>query len=320
MDGRRIVSQVGRAIRALDAVVSPIHSIFIVLSITSASIAAVWLSFDRLIGLNDRLYERLTGIDIPYPVIPDEVRVVLSVIIGGLLGALLSSWRFARLKKKGRRIIRVIAHCVEVHLARYNAIYDIAASDRMSVDEKKRIIAQLVFEHLVFLCSQVSGIFESITRCHCHTIIKTFDPGTGLVTTRARDALVHNYERRGAEEELPSFLFNDNTATLRILTDTKCDMYVSNGLWFLSKVGKYKNPNPSWHHRYNATAVVPLTRKTSSPEINRVSVVGFLCVDNVCGRFRRKVVRTLLGPFAVLVLDMLLTFGKENLADPRRVR
>jgi hypothetical protein len=239
-------------------------------------------------------------------------RLLLSLIAGFAAASALILARLTKLHENRVEIVRAISYCMSYHLAYYDELYTIWSNAETSDEEKSAAISSLSREHLVFLCSRISEIFEIITGCKCHTSIKTFNVETGLVTTRTRDALAYNADRVLADEHLASYPFQANTAFRLILSDPSCGMYLSNHLKLQSRIGRYENANNNWHKYYSATIVLPISKNRHSEEINQDSVIGFVCVDNNCGRLHSRYCDAILGIFVIVINNMLVKLGEMS--------
>jgi len=130
------------------------------------------------------------------------------------------------------------------------------------------------------------------------------------ITTRTRDALLHNGDRIVVDEHLKSFSYKQNTAFTKIIDDPVVAYYLSNHLRMSSFFGRYQNANQDWQKNYHATLVMPLTDKKNPAHITATSVIGFLCVDNMCGNFNPRYAKAVLGVFVSLVTDMMIKLGE----------
>ena len=162
---------------------------------------------------------------------------------------------------------------------------------------------------------EFAEMFELATGHPCHASIKTLDRTGGMVTTRARDALMHNAPRVLADEQLQSYNFRDNTAFARILSDARCDFFMSNWLNTQALCGKYSNSNNNWRRHYAATVVVPISSNSNPTELNPETVIGFICVDNKRGGFSEQYSRALLASFVPLFNDMMVKLGEMALGE-----
>jgi hypothetical protein len=167
----------------------------------------------------------------------------------------------------------------------------------------------MIREHAVALCSRISEIFESVTGARCHTSIKSFNPDSGLVATRARDALMHNKDRAQTDEALESFLFEKNTAFLKILQDPNSYMFISNWLRLQAVFGWYINHNSDWCSYYGATVVMPITLHRNKVMIKPETVIGFICVDTLTGSFNKRMSRAILLLFVAMLHSMMVLLG-----------
>jgi hypothetical protein len=179
-----------------------------------------------------------------------------------------------------------------------------------------RIISEKSRNHSIFLCSRLSEIFELQTYGRCHATIKTFNSENRTVTTRARDSLSHNISREIVDEHLIAYKYTENTAFQNIIDDPNLDCYINNHLRISHFLGKYNNSNNEWRKHYRATIVMPITTSRNPAHITADSVIGFVCVDNMCGNFNDRYSKALLGMFVVLITDMMLKLGEMESSPP----
>jgi hypothetical protein len=148
---------------------------------------------------------------------------------------------------------------------------------------------------LITTANRISALFQQVTGRKCHVSIKLFEIEKIRTVTRDDGAFAN---RREIDEHMNWYPYKDNTAFERILDDPQVKVFVSNHLLLQNLLGNYKNTNPKWKSLYSACMVVPITKKTHSAEINKDSVLGFLCVDNRSGGFEQKIGLNLLQSFA----------------------
>jgi hypothetical protein len=293
--------------------VAPFYYLFILIG---AVLAAINLMFaygrPLLIPAADNIYEWWTGVEIAPSIlqIPAPLRVGISAVLNFLVILLLVAvWQIFRTRRRWRRVVGEIRNCVELHLAFREKITKMKASSSSLVRAQ---ISETAREHVIVLCTRISEIFEHLLRAKCHTSVKSFSRETGLVATRARDAQAHNAERVQADEAIASYRFDANTAFERIISDQDSYMYVCNHLRLAHACGKYKNRNDAWREFYTATFVVPITLKRNKREIHEQTVIGFLCVDTLRGKFRAKNARSILLVFVVMLHDVMLLLGTST--------
>jgi hypothetical protein len=164
------------------------------------------------------------------------------------------------------------------------------------------------------LCSRLAEIFGVATGYPCHASIKSFNSSTGMVTTRTRDALMHNHDRSMADDFRHSYPMDANTAFSSILTNPSVDFYVENHLRLVSFFGRYKNANPDWKKSYHATVVARITTSRSAATITSDTVIGFVCVDSMKGTFQRRYSKAVLSVFVLFINDMMTKLGEIQAA------
>ena len=295
--------------RLLRRFLAVLHEVGAVVGGLAALSAGVYYFAQYITKPADFISQALTGFDfMPYVrPIPFPVQVLVSITFGLLLLIILLLLRRAlAYRRRVRHVAEEVRECLRTHLSFVNHVNEILRSKSRS---KREVAAEKFRDHSTFLCARISEMFEILTRCKCHTTIKSFDPTTGVVKTRIRDGLTHNRDRSQADEGSTAFLFNDHTAFSSILLNPKRYMFISNHLRLLSLLGKYTNKNPNWRRFYHATVVVPITAKRSAGEINRESVLGFITVDSKSGHFTKRTSRLVLSLFTELLFDSMVHLG-----------
>jgi hypothetical protein len=125
---------------------------------------------------------------------------------------------------------------------------------------------------------------------------------------------MHNADRVLADEHLISYDYHLNSAFEKILNDPTCGMYISNHLKMLRFFNLYKNANNNWDKFYAATVVLPISENRHAEELKPDTVIGFVCVDNKCGRLHSRFSSAVLGIFVLFINDMLVKLGEMNAA------
>jgi hypothetical protein len=239
-----------------------------------------------------------------------QIRLFISLVGGMAAGFLFIFARISVVQRVRIQITQEFRRSVEDHIKYYDELYSILLDQTIENEIALRLISEKSRNHSIFLCSRLAEIFELQTYGPCHATIKTFNPEDQSVTTRTRDALSHNIDRTLVDEHLQSYDYRDNTAFQVIIDDPTKDFYVNNYLGVSSVLGKYKNANKNWKKHYRATVVMPICSKKSPAHITVSSVVGFVCVDNMCGNFSRRYSRAVLGVFVALITDMMIKLGE----------
>jgi hypothetical protein len=288
------------------------HVLFILTVISAVGTFLVFTALPVIILVLNSAFEALVGVHIAPQLRPlSPANQFFVALAGGLGFAVVSiAIRYVLIvRRRTRHVLAEVRHCFEEHLKFCQGISRMRTSKSSSVRDAVSI---LVREHSIFLCTCISEIFEVLTQCKCHSSLKSFDPITGHVATRARDALMHNRDRAQIDEALKSYGFEKNTAFEKILTNPKCYMFKCNYLKVADLLGWYKNHNPHWDGYYTATIVIPVTLNRNPTEINKDSVIGFVCVDNRCGRFNKRMSRSILLLFVVMLYNLMLPLGWDT--------
>jgi hypothetical protein len=157
--------------------------------------------------------------------------------------------------------------------------------------------------------NRICVLYTEYTNNQCHVSVKLFNPDTEKVRTVFRDDLSTS-NRDSVDENLKWYEYRANTAFIQILDNNSKDSFLCNHLWLATLCGKYKNGNPRWTKFYSASIVAPITMKTHSAEINKESVLGFLCVDNRHGGFDSRSSIQILRSFARMFYFSFVSMAK----------
>jgi len=237
-------------------------------------------------------------------------RLLLSLMLGALAGIVSIGSEYARVQQVRLQITDEIRRCTASHIKYYDELFTLITGVDLQTDTKIQMISEISRNHSIFLCSRLAEIFALVTKGPCHASIKSYNAATGMVTTRTRDALMHNHDRSTADDFRRSYQCKDNTAFQYILTDPKADLFLNSHLRLSAFLGRYDNANPDWAKNYSATVVAPLTQSRSAATINSETVLGFVCVDNKRGHFPPRYSKAVLSVFVVLITDMMVKLGE----------
>jgi hypothetical protein len=307
------MQQFRKLLGAIDVWVGPIYRVIFVLFILfSIASSIVYFLIPYAIGAYNWFDQHIANIG-PALIESPTSRLAVSVIAGLLVLVAQLVEKLASIQRRRISIIEELRRCQTSHLRYYDELYTLITDDSATLAAKAQLISKLSRDHSVFLCSRLAEIFELITGSPCHASVKTFDRLSNQVTTRTRDALMHNRDRTLSDEHLQSYPFESNTAFAEILTDHRCAIYHSNHLRWRAFWGAYKNANPRWKEFYSATSVMPISSHWNSQELNPETVIGFLCIDNRYGKFGTPYCRAILGIFVVFFNDMMLKLGQMDL-------
>jgi hypothetical protein len=297
-------------------VLRPVHDIAVVITAAGILFSAAYFFITPAGRIADFILKEITGFDVAPYVRPISlpVRLLISGIISTLLLVLILYIRRSLVyRRRMRHILEEFRICLREHLQFINQVNDIQES---RAKDKRVRLAEKFRDHGVFLCARISEMFETLTQCKCHTTIKSFDPATGNIKTRARDVLMHNRDRSQADEGARAFTLEDHSAFSTIVANPKRYMFISNHLLLQSFLRQYINRNPDWRKYYRATAVAPITEKRRASDITKQSVIGFITVDSRHGRFTRRTSRAILSLFIELVYDSMIHLGwKDDIAQ-----
>lgn len=296
-------SFLGRIYRGI--IVPCYHVLFVAAVIWAVGTAL----FYALLPHINSVLEWATGADFGPALAPSE-RAVIGLVSGFVLAsAVLAYRRVLIIRRRFRHVLGEIRHSFEEHLQFCERLSAMTRSKSVMVRSEASKRAR---EYLIELCGNISSVCAILTQSPCHTSVKSFDPTTGLVTTRARDALVHNRERGEVDEGLKSFHYEENTAFEKIINDDSYYLYRCNWLRLADVAGYYKNRNPEWKKFYHATIVLPITLNRNASAINKQSVIGFVCVDNMRGGFNMKLSRAVLLIFVVMLHHTVILLGWDD--------
>lgn len=208
--------------------------------------------------------------------------------------------RIRRRRRSERQVLDLVAKSTKRHTQFVWAISDLLSGpgSAISIDATDDKIA----EYLRDLCDDLSSAFTYATRAQCCASIKYFEQKSGDVWTYSRDR--KSYQRAVADEVLKKYKYSENAAFCEILDDGDRDFFCSNHLLFRSYLRTYWNARQDrdWLREYRATCVMPITDAIAPVRISKDSVIGFICVDNLRGRFRKDQAQSLLRIYSHLIL------------------
>lgn len=109
-------------------------------------------------------------------------------------------------------------------------------------------------------------------------------------------------ERREEYSPIDNFPYDANTAFDNIArSNERVPHFASDRLFFLSKVGKYRNDNQSWRGHYSKVAVVGIPAATNPSK----ELLGYLCADASNGSLNNKAVLRVLEIVSSHLYDVL---------------
>jgi hypothetical protein len=238
----------------------------------------------------------------------EAAKVGPSLAIGGAIALFITCWNlFQRYVSKSK--IPEVMDLQRDYMDFYEHEFEsrIAPLRATALEEDKyNLVIEKVNELLVKLCARLETSFEIMTGGKCCASIKIFNESQGTIRTGAR-GFYADHKRKPVDEELPSFKYKDNSAFAELI-DTGYggeDFYISNLLPFWWIIGCYGNKNPQWMRFYTATVVLPICIETQPKQ-----VVGFLCVDNLNGRFPKSLSRAVLKSYARAACNLLSVLGQ----------
>lgn len=239
-----------------------------------------------------------------YSAISEAAAAAPSLAFGALFAVGLSAWQiFRRFVSKAQ--IPAIMDIQRDYLGEYEEDFEINIIRPLRgsalTTKGYELVADKANELLIKICTRLVESFELLTGGKCCASIKLFDAKKGTVSTRAR-GLEQYYKRKRADEALPAFPYKDNSAFSDIV-DGHCSFYRSNWLPFWWLIGWYKNANSNWLKLYAATIVLPILARDKS-------IIGFMCVDNISGRFPRTLSRPILESYATAARNLLVILGR----------
>ncbi len=153
---------------------------------------------------------------------------------------------------------------------------------------------------------RLSQLLHWYTGGPTHISFKSFAPEIEEVRTHHR---IVGGGRSLVDDEIPAFNYKENTAFASIIDDRSTNYFFSNNLRRLEKRGGYKNIHENWKNHYNATVVVPTTDRQSPAQVTKISVNGFVCVDNRIGKFDNKSCVDILNCFASQCYTVMQVLG-----------
>lgn len=158
------------------------------------------------------------------------------------------------------------------------------------------------------LLNHTKEIFDVHTGHACAVCIKIFSrhdalrprgtdsrtPSHQVVRTLLRDSVSSTERKAGAGQDRGEYPYYVNTAFFEIMQNLGAgNFWFSNDLASLGN--RYQNGHQNWKDYYNATAVIGIKAPT---EGDSDYLIGFLCVDNLCGGFDNEHAKYILGTMA----------------------
>jgi hypothetical protein len=171
-----------------------------------------------------------------------------------------------------------------------------------------------VAEHLDLVCTVVAQLFEKLTGQPCHCAVKVL-ANRVMVSTKARDELMHNNTRRQIDEHLKSYPYTDNSAFKEIIDGHQQSHFVCNDL---KGTPGYKSTHKGYEKLYNAVLVLPISNQENPSAIGVDSTLGFVCVDSLFAIFDPEVHPRVLKLFAQEVHEVLMLLGKFGQKPEKR--
>ena len=177
-------------------------------------------------------------------------------------------------------------------------------TEEINYDSTKFDYLHKSFEkYMIYLLDILKTLFDVTTSDICRVCIKMVLEGEEakeqVITDNSRkDVYIGTYLRDSSslreseitDDKISSFFYNENWAFQKILEPRFDDSWYLNN--DLSGDPAYKNYRANWKSDYNATLVVPIRIKT---EPNCYSVIGFICVDNKKGNFKKDIEKDILA-------------------------
>jgi len=172
--------------------------------------------------------------------------------------------------------------------------------------DKYDLVLEKINELLVKLCARLEKSFEILTCGSCFASIKIYDATTGCLRTGAR-GFYEEHKRKHIDGTMPTFDYHSNSAFKNIIDGgfRGTEFFISNWLPLLWIIRGYKNKNPKWMQLYTATAVFPIYVESAPNQ-----VVGFLCVDNLHGKFPKNLSKALLKSYSRPASKLLAVLGQ----------
>ncbi len=248
-----------------------------------------------------------------------ESAKVRPVLAAGVAIAMFLGWRQFHRRRISRRTVREVIDLHTEYMTDFSFDFEegilrpLHDSSRSPLtQEKYLLIVERADELLAKLCNRLSAAFALVTRGDCCATLKIFDPNLKQISTKSRD--LHQFDKRKrADQLLPAFSYDRNTAFMRIV-DGGEEIYISNWLPLLWIFRKYKNFHFGWIRLYSATAVLPIVINDGSP-----SLVGFLCVDNLVGGFPHGLSKAILESYRGAARDVLMIMGRIRKREENNV-
>jgi hypothetical protein len=169
-------------------------------------------------------------------------------------------------------------------------------------------------QELTALCSSVAQLFEELSGEDCHCTLKVFNPKTGEISTKARDDLNHNHDRRRIDEWRSVFSYRLDTGFTSVLENADCLMFLCNDIKGTYPNGNYLNANPDWQKYFNSTIIFPLSAQQSSQGVSKDTCFGFITIDSLKGNFNKDLCESLMSFYALHFREISDIIARQGVA------
>lgn len=182
-------------------------------------------------------------------------------------------------------------------------------NEQMSQQKINDVCNSFEFFIITKVLTSISGVMRTLTGDKCASCIKVIK--NHKVKTLYRDSI--SYKNRKKSDIKPNgqliiYDIDDNTSFSSIANPVSQDSYFAcdnlNGMR-----DHYVNCNSNRDKLYNATIVVPIQANLSgNPNLEQMSLLGFLCCDNMNGGFERLEVKDVLASAGDQLYNILVLY------------
>lgn len=255
-----------------------LYKAIVVLGVAYGGFIAVGVTIDIQTILPDELksrYQSLQSFSSSYIGDPGFMQYVATLL------ALLLFALFLRYLRSERRIFIILSHFAGLSSYLSEQIHKMLGGvDAHGHVEDRAMKADFYAAFLTVVATRLAEIVKASAGCSCYVNIKAFSSNDGLIKTfgRSTNSVVQRHSSN--DRETPVSYLN-NYPFKEIIENPSCSYFVAKNLRSQEIKGKYFNKsNPDWKSFYNSCIVVPITRSERAGDINRNSILGFLCIDS----------------------------------------
>lgn len=240
---------------------------------------------------------------------------------------------------ENRNLVDYINYHIQIHKSTTNTIHNITHSYRYIYILLRDIVIDLrkeesptsekdcrkmcnEFEKFILsFLSNINSTVNVITQDECATCIKIIKDHKVKTLYRDPDSYRHRSNSDFTQKGEINIYKVENNYAFNLIADksTKETFFACDDL---SKHEKYYNINHEWNKLYNATIVVPIQANLSGNKRKKeMSLLAFLCCDNMEGGFENKEIKDLLAATGDLLFNLFHLYDRfVQLAEKKGIR